>query len=179
MKGTIVAKPATRLKAKAQIYVPQSKDEVAEYIRNIGDTQRNLLREQAEMNDAIANVTARYQPRLEELGGQITTLQEGVQAWCEGHRDELTSGGKTKTANLITGEIQWRQRPPSVRISKSEAVLETLARLGLSRFIRKVEEVNKAAILDEPDAVKGVAGITVVTGVEDFVITPFEQEVAA
>lgn len=69
--------------------------------------------------------------------------------------------------------------PPSVRISKSEVVLETLARLGLSRFIRKVEEVNKAAILDEPDAVRGVAGITVVTGVEDFVITPFEQEVKA
>lgn len=167
----------TRLKAQAAIYVPQRKDEVAEYIRNIGDTQRNMLRKQAEMNDSIANVTALYQPRLEELGAELKILQEGVQAYCEAHRDELC--GKGKTANLITGEVQWRQRPPSVRISKSEVVLETLARLGLSRFIRKVEEVNKAAILDEPEAVKGVAGITVVTGVEDFVITPFEQDVAA
>lgn len=174
-----MAKPATRLKTKAQIYVPQSKDEVAEYIRNIGDTQRNMLRKQAEMNDNIANVTALYQPRLEELGAELKTLQEGVQGYCEAHRHELTNEGRVKTANLITGEVQWRQRPPSVRISKSEVVLETLARLGLSRFIRRVEEVNKAAILDEPDAVKGVAGITVVTGVEDFVITPFEQAVAA
>ncbi|MGA8147800.1 MAG: host-nuclease inhibitor Gam family protein [Gallionellaceae bacterium] len=167
----------TRIKAKAQAYVPQTEADTASDIRKIGDLQRQLLRDTADMNDAIAHITQSYQPSLEVVGDQIKTLQEGVQAYCEAHRDELTNGGKVKTANLVTGEVQWRQRPPSVRISKSEIVLETLARLGLSRFIRKVEEVNKAAILDEPDAVRGVAGITVVTGVEDFVITPFEQEV--
>lgn len=168
--------PKTRIKAKAQVYVPQSKDEVAAYIRSIGDTQRNLLREQAEMNDAIANVTARYQPYLEELSEQINTLQEGVQAYCEAHRAELTSEGKTKTANLITGEVQWRQRPPSVSVRGAESVIEALKRLGLGKFVRTKEEINKEAILNEPDAVKGVAGITVVTGVEDFVITPFEND---
>lgn len=173
-----MAKPATRLKAKAQIYVPQSKDDAASDIRKIGDLQREMLRSTTEMNDAIAHITATYQPTLEAVGEQLKTLQDGVQGYCEAHRHELTNDGKVKTANLITGEVQWRQRPPSVRISKSDVVLETLARLGLSRFIRKVEEVNKAAILDEPDAVRGVAGITVVTGVEDFVITPFEQVTA-
>jgi len=167
----------TRLKAAAQITVPQNLDDAAAYIRQIGDLQRHAQRAQTEMNDAIAGITANYQPTLAAINEQITPLQEGVQSYCEAHRDELC--GKGKTANLITGEVQWRQRPPSVRISKSDQVLETLARLGLSRFIRRVEEVNKAAILDEPDAVKGVAGITVVTGVEDFVITPFEQDVAA
>lgn len=174
-----MATPAkTRLKAKAQVYVPQTRDEVATYIRNIGDTQRNLLRETAAMNDAIANVTARCQPRLEELGGQIKILQDGVQAWCESNRADLTNGGKVKTANLITGEIQWRKRPPSVSVRGAESVIETLKRLGLSMFVRTKEEVNKEAILNDSEKVKGVAGITVVTDVEDFVITPFEQEVA-
>ena len=168
-----------RLKAKAQVYVPQTRDDAAADIRKIGDLQRRSLRIATEMNDAIAHITAQYQPGLDTLGNQLNLLQEGVQAYCEAHRNDLTNDGKVKTANLITGEVQWRQRRPSVRISKSEVVLETLARLGLSRFIRKVEEVNKTAILDEPEAVKGVAGITVVTGVEDFVITPFEQEVTA
>jgi phage host-nuclease inhibitor protein Gam len=169
----------TRLKSQAQIYVPQSRDDAAADIRKIGDLQRQLLRTTTEMNDSIAHITAQYQPHLDATGEQLKTLQDGVQGYCEAHRHELTLEGKVKTANLVTGEVQWRQRPPSVRISKSEVVLETLARLGLSRFIRKVEEVNKAAILDEPDAVRGVAGITVVTGVEDFVITPFEQQVTA
>jgi phage host-nuclease inhibitor protein Gam len=56
-------------------------------------------------------------------------------------------------------------------------VLETLERMGLQRFIRTKQEPNKEAMLNEPDAVRGIAGISVVTGVEDFVITPFEAEV--
>lgn len=169
----------TRLKTPAQIYVPQSRDDTAADIKKIGDLQRDLLRVSAEMNDGIAHLTAQYQPRLEAINEQLTTLQQGVQGYCEAHRHELTNDGKVKTANLITGEVQWRQRPPSVRISKSDVVLDTLARLGLTRFIRNKQEVNKDAILDEPDAVRGVAGITVVTGTEDFVITPFEQKVEA
>lgn len=173
-----MATPKTRLKSQAQIYVPQNRDDAAADIRKIGDLQRQMSRATTEMNDAIAEITAKFQPHLDAVGKQINTLQDGVQGYCEAHRQELTNDGKVKTANLITGEVQWRQRPPSVRLSKSEVVLETLARLGLSRFIRTKEEVNKDAILDEPDAVRGVAGITVVTGVEDFVITPFEQQAA-
>ncbi len=174
-----MAKLATRLKAKAQIYVPQSKDEAAADIRKIGDLQRQALRTAAEMNDAIAHITATYQPVLEATNEQIKTLQEGVQGYCEAHRVELTDDGRVKTANLLTGEVQWRQRPPSVSVRGAESVIDTLKRIGLGRFVRTKEEVNKEAILNEPDEVRGVAGLTIVTGVEDFVITPFEQEAAA
>lgn len=171
-----MAKAVTRLKTRAQIYVPQSKDEAAADIRKIGDLQRQLTRATTEMNDAIAQITQNFQPRVEAVREQLTTLQEGVQGYCEAHRLELTDGGKTKTANLITGEVQWRQRPPSVSVRGADNVIEMLKRLGLDRFIRAKEEINKEGILNEPGEVRGVAGLTVITGVEDFVITPFEQE---
>jgi len=166
----------TRLKTKAQLDVPQSRDEAAQYIRRIGDMTRKMLRDMAEMNDAIAHITQTYQPRLDAQKGDISLCQQGLQAWCEANRDELTNSGRVKTANLVTGEIQWRQRPPSVGVRGAESVIEALMGFGLDRFVRMKAEINKEAILNEPDAVKGVAGITVVTGVEDFVITPFEQD---
>lgn len=166
----------TRIKAKAQIDVPQSRDEVAQYIKRLGDMNRNLLRDTAEMNDAIAHITQTYQPRLDAQKGDISLCQEGVQAYCEANRNELTNGGKVKTANLVTGEVQWRKRPPSISVRGADSVIETLLRLGLKKFVRTKEEINKEAILNEPDLVKGVAGIKVVADVEDFVITPFEQE---
>lgn len=174
-----MATPAkTRLKAKAQLYVPQSRDEAAAEIRKIGDLQREFFRAQAAMNDDIAVITASAQPALEQIKTQITSLQEAVQGYCEANRDDLTNGGKVKTANLITGEVQWRQRPPSVGVRGVDSVIEALMGFGLDRFVRMKAEVNKEAILNEPNAVKGVAGLTIVTGVEDFVITPFEQEAA-
>ena len=71
----------------------------------------------------------------------------------------------------------WRLRPPSVAVRGVEAVLDQLRRLGLKRFIRQKEEVNKEAILNEPEAVSHVPGISISQG-EDFVVTPFEAELA-
>lgn len=167
---------ATRLKLQAEAYVPQTIDDCAADIRRIGDLQRQLTVASAEMNDAIAEITERYQPVLEAIKEQIKPLQAGVQVWCEANRHDLTRGGKVKTATFVTGEVQWRQRPPSVSVRGADVVISALAELGLARFVRTKQEVNKEAILAEPDAVKAVRGITVVTGVEDFVIVPFEIE---
>ncbi|EKP6431234.1 host-nuclease inhibitor Gam family protein [Escherichia coli] len=171
-----MAKPAKRIKSAAAAYVPQSRDAVVCDIRRIGDLQRKAARLETEMNDAIAEITEKYASQIAPLKTSIETLSKGVQGWCEANRDELTNGGKVKTANLVTGDVSWRQRPPSVSIRGVDAVMETLERLGLQRFIRTKQEINKEAILLEPKAVAGVAGITVKSGIEDFSIIPFEQE---
>lgn len=171
-----MAKPAKRIKSAAAAYVPQNRDAVITDIKRIGDLQREASRLETEMNDAIAEITEKFAARIAPLKTDIETLSKGVQGWCEANRDELTNGGKVKTANLVTGDVSWRVRPPSVSIRGMDAVMETLERLGLQRFIRTKQEINKKAILNEPGAVAGVAGITVKSGIEDFSIIPFEQE---
>jgi phage host-nuclease inhibitor protein Gam len=172
-----MSKPA-KLKSRAAD-APQTQSQCAADIKRLGDLQREQARQVAAMNDKIAEITKGYAPGIEIIGQQIDQLRAGVQTYCEAHRMAMTNGGKTKTANLVTGEVQWRQRPPSVSIRGVDAVLETLLRMGLGRFVRVKNEANKEAMLNEPDAVRGIAGISIVSGVEDFVITPFEVEVAA
>ena len=58
-------------------------------------------------------------------------------------------------------------------------MLDTLLRMGLGRFVRVKNEPNKEAMLNEPDAVRGIAGISIVSGLEDFIVTPFEQQAEA
>jgi len=168
---------ATRLKQPAQqaAYVPQNRDECAEMINKIGYISREIEGINMAMNDEIAKITDAYTGKATAQELILKQLREGVQAFCEANRSDLTHGGKSKSADFVTGTVQWRQRPPSVRINGADSVLETLARLGLKRFIRSKEEINKEAILNEPAAVAGVAGISIKTGVEDFVITPFEN----
>lgn len=168
----------TRLKAAAQIQVPQTQEDCAAAINAIGRITRDIQREQAAMNDAIAEITDRYKGVFEPMQKEAEQLQKGVQAYCEAHREALTNGGQTKTGRFVTGEVQWRQRPPSVRVKAQEVVIDTLRRLGLERFVRIKEEINKEAVLADPAAVSGIAGLSIVSGVEDFVITPFEQEAA-
>ena len=169
---------ATRLKAPTLRTVPQSKTECAEYIRLAGDLKREFERHRSAMNDAIADITQEYQPILEALTKRIEATQEGVQAWCESHRVDLLGENDKlgKTANFVTGTVQWRVRPPSISVRGADAVIENLQRLGLARFVRSKDEINKEAMLNEPDAVRGIAGVKIVTGVEDFVVTPFEAK---
>lgn len=166
-----------RQKVKAAAWVCQTKEQTIEAIRSLGDTQRELVRVETEINDQIAAATAARKTEIDALKTRIETLTSGIQTWCEAHRAELCAAGG-KTANLITGQVLWRQRPPSVSIRAVDKVLETLRSLGLSRFIRTKDEPNKEAMLADPKAVSGIAGITIVTGVEDFAVEPFEVEVA-
>lgn len=174
-----MSKP-NRIKAPAKnaVYIPQTRDECALAIDQIGRINRSIQVLQAAMNDEIAAITERYAGAISEKTEELSRLQDGVQSWCEANRFELTEGGKSKSGHFVTGDVQWRQRPPSVAVRGVESVIETLHRLGLSRFVRTKEEINKDAILNEPQAVAGVAGLSIKTGVEDFVITPFEQELA-
>lgn len=172
-----MAKKVTRIKTDTFAVRYQTREDVEQAIKAIGDLQRQLERESLAQNDEIGAITEKYAPRIAELQEQLKPMQEAVQAWCESRRDELTQNGKTKTGSFNTGEVQWRQRPPSVAIRGADSVIESLRTLGLVRFIRVKEEINKDAMLNEADLAATVAGVTIRKGVEDFVITPFEQEV--
>ncbi|MCK3654886.1 host-nuclease inhibitor protein Gam [Pasteurellaceae bacterium Macca] len=165
----------TRVKAAAKLRFT-TVEQVQSAIKEIGDLSREHTRLTTEMNDLIGETSEKFAPQLTQLKNEIEPLQQAVQEYCEAHREELTENGKSKTATFITGEVQWRARPPSVSIRGADSVLESLNRLGLGRFIRTKNEINKEALLNEPDVAKGIAGITIKQGVEDFVIKPFEQK---
>lgn len=171
--------PKTKAKRTAiAVSIPQSRDQASEYIRIIGEEQRKLRGLELQMNEELAKIKERFELIADPLRKNVDAKTEGLHTWCEANRDNLTQGGKTKTVALPAGEVSWRTRPPSVRITGAEAVLDALARLGLGRFVRRKEEINKEAILNEPDAVRGVPGIAINQG-EDFIVTPFEAELAA
>lgn len=171
-----MAKSKSRLKAAAASYTPQSKEQVSVDIKKIGYIQRELTRIETDANDQIAIIMNQNTPKIEALRAELDVLQKGVQTWCEANRSTITKGD-SKTANLITGEVAWRKKPDSVNLKGVEIVIETLKKLKLDRFIRRKEEVNKDAILADKEAVKGITGISIVSGKETFSITPFEQEI--
>ena len=174
----MATKKTTRLKTAAA-QAPQSKEAVVADIKAIGDAHREVMRLTADMNDKVAALQQQYAADAAPFNERIETLQIGVQAWCEANRDDLTNGDKTKTVDFVTGLVKWRIKPPSVAVRGAEAVIALLKSSGLGRFVRTKEEVNKEAILNEADAVRGVAGLAINSGVEEFVIEPHDQQLDA
>lgn len=167
---------ARKVKAQATpVKVPQSREEAAEFIRMIGIAQRERQRVEARLNDDVEALKAQAERVAKHLALMIESLAQGLEIWAAANRDALTEGGKRKTAELATGELRWRMTPPAVAIKSAKAVISALMTHGLDRFLRRKIEVDKEAILKEPEAVAGIAGLAI-SQREEFVIVPNETK---
>ncbi len=164
-----------KVKSQAKAFACQSKEQASEAIAVIGEANREITMLETEINEITAKAIDERKDRINELKDVIKQNTQGVQTWCEANRNELCKNGKK--ANLVTGEVNWRIRPPKVMLRGIDDILKALKKAKLKELIRTKEEVNKDAILANPKLVKGIKGISIQTGVEDFVITPFEVEV--
>jgi len=161
---------------RAVVAVPKSLDEAAQFLAQIGKEQRATDEIQSGLNAAVDKLKTQAMASVEPHQKKVSQLVEGLFAYAEAHRDELTDGGKRKTVEVPTGIFGWRMTPPAVSLRDVESILESLKSLKLKRFIRTKEEVDKEAMLKEPDVAKTVKGVSIGQH-EEFVAKPAELEV--
>jgi phage host-nuclease inhibitor protein Gam len=160
--------------SKVKLEMP-TRETAIELIAEIGRRQREQERLQADMNDELAQIKEKYERLSDPHNQAIKEAALRVHLYCETHKKDLTSDGKTKTVSLMSGEVKWRLAPKKVNVRGTELVIKTFKKLGLEQFIRVTEEINKEAILADPKAIAGVKGINI-TQKEDFCIMPFETK---
>lgn len=155
--------------------VPTNKAEAEELLQAIGDMMRQVTVLETKMNDRLAAVKLEFERQAKPINEAIDQRFDALRIWAEANKSDLLKG-KAKTAKLATGEISWRTTPPSVRITGVKVVIERLRQMGLTKFLRMKEDINKEAILADPAAVEGVKGISI-TQREELVVKPFEAEI--
>jgi len=170
---------ARKTKSKAPAFeAAQSKTDAADRIANIGNLRRQLQVIEAEQSEAIAAIKKQAEAKAAGIKERLSQEEPAVQAWCEANREKLTLSGKKKSFDFGSGVVRWRQRPPAVRLRGIADVIERLRALGFTEFLRQKTEVDKDAVLKNPEKASAIAGITIVSGVEDFVIEPVDEKLS-
>ena len=161
--------------------VPQDDSEAREAIRAIGDLNREALRLEAEMNDKIAALQQKYGEKVAPIRETAVAKHEGLKMFAEANRARLTNGGKVKFHKFATGEISWRLRPAKVSVRGAVDVIAAIKGAKLSKkFLRIKEEINKDAMLEKGNRqlAGALKGVTIGSDGEDFIVEPFETELA-
>ncbi|MGO4558294.1 host-nuclease inhibitor Gam family protein [Mesorhizobium sp. 2RAF21] len=166
-----------KAKAKAMTRVPQSREDAVWTVGRIGTLRRDITARKATADEQIKTIGEQIEATLAPLAEELKQLEEGIQAYSEANRLALTVEGKVKFHDFGTGRISWRLRPPKVGIRGVDAVIEGCKRLGLVRFLRVKEEINRDAMLADPDTARQIAGVSISSEGEDFVVEPAELEV--
>lgn len=152
--------------------VPQTGEEANRFLEEIGQRHRALAIIQAGLDEAIASFKAKAEQEAKPLQAEIEQRTRGLQIWAEANRVVLTEGGKRQTVQLAAGEIGWRRRPPSVRVGDMKAAIAWLLDNRVTAFLRTKHELDKEALLRQPEAAREVPGIRIGTAGEDFVVQP-------
>lgn len=167
-----------RAKAKALQRVPQSREDAVWTVGRIGTLRRDIAAKKAAADEQLKTIGEQVEQALTPLAEELAELEAGLQAYCEANRNALTGDGKVKFHDFGTGRVSWRLRPPKVVIRGAEAVIEGCMRLGLQRFLRTKTEINKDAMLADADTARQIAGVSISSEGEDFIVEPAELETA-
>ncbi|QGA56181.1 host-nuclease inhibitor Gam family protein [Brucella sp. 2280] len=169
---------ALRTKAKALPRVPQNREDAVWTIGRIGTLQREIAAHKAIADEAIRTAGEKFDNDVAELADELAQHEEGIRVYCEANRMKLTDDGKVKYHNFGTGTVKWRLRPPSVKLKGVELIIEQCRKLGFLTFLNEETKINKDAMLADPDKARLVAGVSISSEGEDFVVEPAELETA-
>jgi len=126
------------------------KSAAAEYCK----LSKRLNRAESRLADKIAALQDKHGQEPAADRAKLAELEAAIKAHAAAHKAEMT-GGKGQTAAIGALSVKWRKGRASVQISGDPAaIIAALKRRRLSRFIRVKEELDKTAILKEPQAVK-------------------------
>lgn len=138
--------------------------EVEAAIANIARLQAELAAIKSEAGAELAKLSERLAAAVVGPEATLNNLVESVLDWADANRAEICAEG-TKTAKFAAGEISWRFAPAAVKApskpEKLKAIVKALLKGRLKRFVRVKLELDKEAILKEPEKIKGIAGLSV------------------
>lgn len=141
-------------------------------LARIGDLVRKRDAIQAGLDARVTEARQIADAQAAPLAAEIDTLTRGLQLWAEGNREKLTDGFKRKTVTLAAGELLWRIRPPSVRITGEADVIAYLRTAELNDFLRNKVSIDKEAMLQRPALARTVPGVAIGSEGEEFVVVP-------
>lgn len=168
-----MATAAKRMKTAA-VNAPMSRAEAEASIKTIGEKQQQIKRIEADLNDKINELKAQAQESITPLNEAIQAEFQGLHVYAEANRKTLLTG-RSKTVKLGAGDMGWRTNPPKCHIRGQDAVVEALERQGHPEAVRIRKEVNKDAVLNDPEKYRDIKGITI-KQTEEFYVKPHETE---
>jgi phage host-nuclease inhibitor protein Gam len=172
-KGNPMAKRSNRL-TSALAGIPATLSEADTLLGEIGTLQRQIDRIELDLSEAVAAAKKASADQAKPLAEQIKAKVSALCAFLTANRDTVIPAGR-KSVSVSQGVMGFRLGNPTVKVAKGQddAVIATLARLELTDLLRQVVEIDKEAILRNPAAIAGLAGIGV-EQVETFYVKPLD-----
>lgn len=179
--------------AAADVRIPQNRDEAAAMIAEYGAVAIELVRIEAALKETLAKEKKAAEDLAAPFVKKAEDIYKGLHVYCAANRQQLLGNTGIKTVDFGTGTVKWRHNPPKVKITGGEdSVLEVISQkqadatsrndvetaAAYGNFLRVKVEIDREAMLKNPDLARTIAGVSIPKGGEMFEIEPFGAELS-
>lgn len=179
--------------AATSVRIPQSKEEATEMISAYGEAAREIALIELAMTEQMDAIKKKAEADAAAYKTRASELFKGLQIYCEANRQALLGTSGVKTADLGTGKVSWRFKPAKVSLSgEVDDIVDRIAAKALDAsaredvaaaasyraFLRVSTEVDKEAMLKNPDLARTIDGVRIGSSGEVFEIEAFTAELA-
>ncbi len=170
-------------------------EDLSKAIAEVARLTTEIKNAEDKTNESILILQQELADQIEPLKQEIKKISLSVKKFVDANREKLFKD-EVKTIKLETGDISYRSSGKKVGVNSSQKLIDSiLADNNLTnvrdKFVKKMDkvfirtklELNKDAVLENPDTAKTVTGVEVAEGEESFYIKPYatntEMQVAA
>lgn len=172
----------------------KNKSELEAGMEYMGEQMLEKERLVNEANQKISQIRSELEETIYPIQAKIDHVTSGIAYFVQKNREELFPDPNLKTCKLISGTLNYRKTPASVRTKASVKLFEKiLAENGLLQlyndwiarlskvFIRAKLELNKDSIIADPLAAHQKIGVELNEEKERLYIKPsrLEDEISA
>jgi phage host-nuclease inhibitor protein Gam len=144
-----------RLK-KTLTVIPASILEAASFLRSIAEKQKEINAEKS----AAKKAKDEYAKKIAGLKKDRDAFFVALFAFAAPRKAELTKD--KRSVQTDAGTFGWRWTTPTVELAEGKSdqdVIATLKRVGLTKYIRVIEELDREALRVDQPAITGVSYI--------------------
>jgi len=160
-------------------------EDLSKAIAEIARLNTEIQEAENKANETISNIQTVLAGLIEPYKQEIKKISLSIKKYTDTNRERLFKDGE-KTIKLETGDISYRSAGKSVGVNSSAKLITSILEQNnlievRDKFVKKMDkvflrtklELNKDAILDNPETAKAVTGVEVVDGEESFYIKPY------
>lgn len=157
--------------------IPTTKEEAGQFLTDLGALQLEQKKIEESFTRREVQLKAEKEVAISRLQRRLNELFLSLFIFYSRNREELTQRGRISIVELPGGSIQSFLTNPTVNIRNKDRIIEVLKECGLDEFIKVVEDVDKIAILSEPEKVADIPGIKIMRE-EKFLARPALSNIA-
>jgi phage host-nuclease inhibitor protein Gam len=149
-------------KLKTGLPLPQTVEQVNEYITAVADAQRAINQEVSRANRLLARLKERLAARTAPHERDLATHAAALFEYFEKNRPELIGDGQRQSCEFAAGILGQRRTPPRTKFTDEDAIKIFVVEHELEQFYKEEVTLLRQAMLADPETAATIPGVSIV-----------------